>query len=275
MKSPPPSAEQLRASRRQALRALRTLVLLTILLIVAVGAWHERSRSRSWQQPLYAALYPLAADDSPVTRAYVASLDTAAFTDIDRFMANQAHRYGCGLEAPMKTRLKPSLSRPPPARDQGAGMLGTLWWSLKLRAYAWRQTRNGNEPEDIRVFVLYHDPTGTRTLPHSSGLEKGLIGVVHGFARNDMDGSNNVVIAHEILHTLGATDKYDPATDGPRFPDGYGDPGQVPLYPQRKAELMGGRRMIDAHHWEQPESLADVVIGPQSAGEIGWSTHAP
>ena len=27
-----------------------------------------------------------------------------------------------------------------------------------------------------------------------------------------MDGANDVVIAHELLHTLGATDKYDPAT---------------------------------------------------------------
>lgn len=275
MKVAPASAERLRASRRQALRALRTFALLAILLIVAVGAWHERSRSRQWQQPLYVALYPLAADDSPVTRRYVASLNPATFTDIDRFMAGQSHRYGRGIEVPLKTRLKPPLSQRPPARDPGAGIPGTLWWSLKLRAYAWRQTRAGKEPEDIRVFVLYHDPADTPSVPHSSGLEKGLIGVVHAFARSDMDGSNNVVIAHEILHTLGATDKYDPATDGPRFPDGYGDPGQSPLYPQRTAELMGGRRMIDANHWEQPDNLADVVIGPQTARQIGWSAHAP
>ena len=29
----------------------------------------------------------------------------------------------------------------------------------------------------------------------------------------------------------------------PRFPDGYGDPHQVPLYPQRFAEIMAGRKM--------------------------------
>ena len=35
-----------------------------------------------------------------------------------------------------------------------------------------------------------------------------------------MTGPNNVVIAHELLHTVGATDKYDPVTDAPRIPDG-------------------------------------------------------
>ena len=47
-----------------------------------------------------------------------------------------------------------------------------------------------------------------------------------------MDGGNDMVIAHELLHTLGATDKYDPVNNAPRFPDGYGDPQQMPLYPQ-------------------------------------------
>ena len=104
-----------------------------------------------------------------------------------------------------------------------------------------------------------------RSVPHSLGLEKGLIGVVYAFAVPVMDGGNDMVIAHELLHTLGATDKYDPANDAPRFPDGYGDPRQVPLYPQRFAELMAGRRMISATSWEQPASLDEVLIGPATA----------
>ncbi len=82
------------------------------------------------------------------------------------------------------------------------------------------------------MFVLYHDPALTPTVPHSLGLTKGLIGVVYAFAAPEMNGENNVVIAHEMLHTVGATDKYNPVDDAPRFPDGYGDPGQRPLFPQ-------------------------------------------
>jgi len=79
-----------------------------------------------------------------------------------------------------------------------------------------------------------------------------------------------MVIAHELLHTLGATDKYDPVNDAPVFPDGYGDPRQSPLYPQKFAELMAGRRMLSATSWEQPSGLDEVVIGPATAIEIRW-----
>jgi hypothetical protein len=131
-----------------------------------------------------------------------------------------------------------------------------------------------NEPEDIRMFVLYHDPALTPQVPHSLGLTKGLIGVVYAFAAPDMDGENDVVIAHELLHTVGASDKYAPDTDAPRFPDGYGDPGQVPLYPQRFAEIMAGRKMLSAHRWQQAESLDEVLIGRATALEIRWHSRA-
>jgi hypothetical protein len=127
-----------------------------------------------------------------------------------------------------------------------------------------------SDPEDVRMFVLYHDPALSPVVPHSLGIEKGLIGVVNAFAVEAMDGGNDMVIAHELLHTLGATDKYDPLNDAPVFPDGYGNPRQSPLYPQKFAELMAGRRMLSATSWEQPSSLDEVVIGPATAIEIRW-----
>jgi hypothetical protein len=89
-----------------------------------------------------------------------------------------------------------------------------------------------------------------------------------------MTAENDVVIAHELLHTVGATDKYDPANDAPRFPDGLGDPGQIPLYPQRYAELMAGRRMLTSERWEQVSSLDEVVVGAATAQEIHWRQNA-
>ena len=116
-------------------------------------------------------------------------------------------------------------------------------------------------------------PALTPTVPHSLGLTKGLIGVVYAFASPVMSGANTVVIAHELLHTVGATDKYGP-DDAPRFPDGYGDPRQIPLYPQKKAELMAGRRMLSVDRWEQASSLDEVVIGAATALEIRWTQNA-
>jgi hypothetical protein len=255
-------------------RQLRILILLLALLAVALSTWQESSRSTRWREPLFVAIYPIAADDSPVTRSYVAGLDAERFKPIDRFFIREALRYHLHTVEPVRTRLRAELKERPPQRAATAGVLATAMWSLRLRYWAWRASGRVPEPEDIRLFVLFHDPAITPMVPHSLGLTKGLIGVVYAFAAADMNGSNNVVMAHEMLHTLGATDKYDPVNDAPRFPDGYGDPRQVPLYPQLLAEVMAGRRMISPDRWEQPDSLDQVVIGAATALEIRWPQHA-
>src|SRR5271170_2455776 len=253
---------------------LRILILLLVLLVVALTTWQDRYRSTRWREPLYAAIYPIAADDSPVTRGYLAGLDADRFKPIDRFFAREAERYHLYAAEPVRIRLRPELHDRPPARPADAGIMATALWSLKLRYWAWRASGHVREPEDIRLFVLFHDPALTPTVPHSLGLTKGLIGVVYAFAAPEMSGANDVVIAHELLHTVGATDKYSLVDDAPRFPDGYGNPVQVPLYPQRTAEIMAGRRMLAAHKWQQAESLDEVVIGPATALEIRWPQHA-
>jgi hypothetical protein len=120
------------------------------------------------------------------------------------------------------------------------------------------------------MFVLYHDPATTPSVPHSLGLQKGLLGVVYAFADRDMTGSNNIVIAHELLHTVGASDKYHAGDDRPLFPAGYADPQQEPLYPQERAEVMAGRRMLSEQEWDMPHGLREVVVGPETAAEIRW-----
>jgi hypothetical protein len=79
-----------------------------------------------------------------------------------------------------------------------------------------------------------------------------------------------VVLAHELLHTLKATDKYDPRTLQPIHPDGYAEPDSSPRYPQEFAELMGGRVPITATEAEIPVDLRQVLIGERTASEIGW-----
>jgi hypothetical protein len=258
------------APRPGIFRSLRILFLLLVLLVVGVTTCQERFRSTRWSVPLYVAVYPIAADGSAVTRAYVDALDAGRFQSIDRFFEHEGRRYGLGLDQPVKTRLHPQIDERPPERAAGASILSTMIWSLELRYWAFRVSRNVAEPQDVRMFVLYHDPALTPTVPHSLGLAKGHIGVVYAFAAPQVNGTNAVVIAHELLHTLGATDRYDPQTDAPLFPDGYGDPDQQPLYPQAAAEIMAGRRMLSATRWVEPESLEQVVIGRATALEIRW-----
>lgn len=141
-----------------------------------------------------------------------------------------------------------------------------------MRLYARRVSAVPGRPRShIRVFVLYHDPKVSETVPHSLGMQKGLIGVVHAFADRNMTGSNNIVIAHETMHTVGATDKYDLQTGAPIYPDGYAEPDLSPRFPQRYAEIMAGQRAISDREQEMPETLRDVIVGEKTAQEIGWT----
>ena len=167
--------------RRNGFKMLRVLILLLVLLVVALRTWQERYLSTRWHDPLYVAIYPIAADDSPVTRAYLAHLDDDSFKPIDRFFAREAQRYHLDTNEPFRTRLQPELQDRPPQRAADDGLLATALWSLRLRYWVWHTTRHAREPQDIRMFVLYHDPALTPTVPHSLGLTKGLIGVVYAF----------------------------------------------------------------------------------------------
>ena len=250
---------------------LRILLLLLVLLAAAVGTFEQRYRTTRWRVPLIVSIYPVAADDSSVTRDYVARLDDEQFKPIDRFFAREALRYHLKTDRPIETRVRARLRELPPQRAADDGVLRTMWWSLRLRYWAWRFSADGQYPEDIRVFVLYHDPKLTPTVTHSLGLSKGLIGVVYAFAADWMNGANDVVIAHELAHTVGATDKYNPKDDSSSFPHGYGNPQQVPLYPQQFAELMAGRRMLAPNQWVEAQNLDEVVIGAATALEIRWT----
>lgn len=250
-------------------RLLRIAFLLMLLLCVAFTAYVERERSVSWRSPLWVGVFPIAGDDSERTSGYVAGLSSQDFQPIADFMRREAVRRGRPAEV-LRLRLHAGPFVPPPARSASHGFAANALWSLQLRWYAWRRTKQvPGPPPTVRLFVIYHDPARTVKVPHSVGLQKGLVGVVHAFASRDSQGSNQVVIAHELLHTLGATDKYG-ADDMPLWPDGYGDPDQQPRLPQRQTEVMAGRRAISERVAEIPPGLAQVVIGDKTAREIRW-----
>jgi len=253
-------------------RNIRILLLLLVLLAVALQQWLARVHTQSWREPLWVGVYPLNADGSRTAQSYIEALTRADFVPIETFFAREAHRYGLTLDEPVHIELYPQASELPPALAPDAGPLGIAWWSLRLRWFAAHaSTVPGRVPSTIRLFVLYHDPATLERAPDSHGLEKGLVGVVHAFATGAMTGSNDIVIAHELLHTVGATDKYHLGNGEPIYPIGYGDPGQQPRYPQAQAEIMAVRRAISARESEMPRSLASEVVGSATALEIRWT----
>jgi hypothetical protein len=255
-------------------RRIRIGILLLILGLVAFDTWITRLRTTDWDYPLRVSVYPIAADGRQATRDYVQDLKHDDFVDVETFLQQEARRYGVTVTPPLRMMLRPVLSEPPPLPPADRGLFPVAWWSLKLRWWA-RGVENAQARprHPIRLFVLYYDPQTQSRVAHSLGLQKGLIGIVHAFASRPMAPTNNVVIAHELLHTLGATDKYDPATGLPRHPEGYAEPEQRPLHPQTAAELMGGRIPVSPMRADIPENLREAIVGPHSAREIGWSSR--
>jgi hypothetical protein len=252
-------------------KLIRISLLLIVLMGVLVATYLDRRRTAAWNQTLALGIFPVRADSSEATRRYVAGLKPEDFASIGSFFASEAGRYGIKLQEPVRVLLYREPPEPPPARPDPGSLLANAWWSLKLRRYAAGSAAfNGGSPAHLRVFVLYHDPARSPEVPHSLGLQKGLVGVVHAFASGEMTATNAVIIAHETMHTLGATDKYDPATNLPRFPDGYAEPERVPREPQEFTEIMAGRRPLTATTAEIPESLANVLVGEATAREIHW-----
>jgi len=247
------------------------VVLLFVLFVVAVGSWQQRRMATDWQEPLWVAIHPVAADGSPSAVARVASLEEQRFAPLEAFFRREAERHGVLTELPVTIHLAPPLAESPPLPPRDGGIFSIAAWSLQLRWWAWRiGQRDGSPPADIRLFVRYFDPETQPRLPHSVGLEQGRIGIVNAFSGDDQAGSNLVVIAHELLHTLGASDKYDPATNLPKYPEGYAEPELRPRHPQSRAELMGGRIPLGRNRAVIPGGLDDVLVGPVTATEIRW-----
>ena len=255
-------------------RRFRIAILLYILILVGGGAWLTSRDSTDWEEPLWVLVYPINADHSKASDSYIRNLEPDHFAAIEGFFSQQGRAYGLKLEQPVTIRVATPLFTFPPSPPRARNTLSVMWWSLKLRYWVWKVEKQQSEPHaDIKVFALYHDPKLVNSLPHSLGLQKGLIGVVHAFAAPHMSESNNVVIAHEIMHTVGASDKYDSKSGQPIYPDGYAQPNLKPRYPQLKAEITGGRIPLGEKDAQIPRSLKQVVVGQQTAIELDWLTY--
>lgn len=251
-------------------RALRIGLLLFVLLMVAQGAWIARARTTDWKEPLRVVVYPINGDRSSVADAYIQSLPRDGFEPLERFMREQASLHGLALRSPVEVYVAPRVDSIPPEPPRQGNRIEIMLWSLQLRFWGWRHDAYSGPKAHVRMFVKYFAPLPNMRLQHSVGLQQGLIGVVNAFASADMEGGNQVVIAHELLHTFGAVDKYDPATNQPLFPDGYAEPQANPVLPQSRAEIMAGRIPLSETRAETPSSLDDAVIGARTAREISW-----
>lgn len=250
-------------------KKIRIFVLLIVFATVVQQTFLDKA-DLSWKDNFYVAVYPVNADGSAEVASYIKTLTRDDFEPMAEYFAEESTRYNLGLRRPVEVQLGDVVNETPPAPPIAGSVFSTMLWSLKFRWFAWNNSPDVPVKPDIRLYLLYHDPATTPALSHSTALNKGRIGRVNLFGNTSYAKQNLVIAAHELLHTLTASDKYDLATTLPAYPDGFAEPEKSPLYPQDFAELMGGRVPMSETKAEIPKSLSQTLIGEKTAREIGW-----
>jgi hypothetical protein len=256
-------------------KGTRVVFLLTLLAVVALWGW-GRTRTRrartEWRQPVVVGVL-VSGDVGP---AEVEALRTSLEAIGDRLTAER-DRWLPGHDLPVFTLDVRGPFHPehlPPAEAPSGGWIDRLLhaWELHRAEREIFAQAPAFDPAlvDLRVHVLaVHRGGGAASTAEGIGEAGGEVGVV----RATFDGTDAFLAAtatiHEALHCLGATDKYDAAGHAVA-PDGLAEPGLVPLYPQRFAELMVGEVPTGPSAGRLPSGPGELAIGPATAAEIGW-----
>jgi len=263
-------------------RRARIGALLVVLFVVAtwaVGVTRGRRARRAWDRPIPVVVVLVAREPPP--EAAVTRLQGGIEELSRRLEAEFARHRGSATRQPFAF----SLAGPVvwdgafPLEPASAGPFDRLSHAFRLwRALGGIDAAAGVAPElyDARVYVLLEPPPagGPRTFAEGSGAAGGEVGLVRAWADPADATLALTAAAHELLHCLGASDKYDAAGHALE-PEGLADPGLSPRYPQRHAEWMVGEVPLGPGQGRLPASLAEVRIGPATAREIGWLPPSP
>jgi hypothetical protein len=261
------------ASRGWFFRVRVSLLLIVLLgvMLYAGNDWLRRRARRAWTAPLRVAL--VLVEREPVPAELIAKLTSRAL-DLERRLQQERLRHTGRDEPPFSIVVKGPVSAssdaPRVAEQDFAGLAKhslRLWqWTRDLDARGQVEWRG----YDARIYlVLKPARGGAPAFVEGESEDGGRVGVASADIDASMIDFSLFVAAHELFHTLGATDKYDAAGHA-RFPDGFAAPGQEPLYPQPGAELMARNLPFGEGAERPPETLDELWIGELTAGEIAW-----
>lgn len=245
------------------------LIALFGVVLWAGNDWWRRQERRSWSRPLRVAL--VLVEREAVAPETLNALGSRAF-ELERRLKQEFERHGGGI-LPFSLVVKGPVTAqadPPRVSEQD------LWGLLRHSYHLWQWTRDLDERGgvewrgyDARIYLVLRPSHGDLNLVEGESEDGGRVGVAQADIDDGMLDLALFVAAHELLHTLGATDKYD-ATGRALFPAGFADPGRTPLYPQPGAELMARNLPLSPTSERPPEKLEELWIGAETAREIGW-----
>lgn len=189
-------------------KSLRIFILLILLGTVIQQTFLDKA-DLDWKDNFYVAVYPINADADNAEAAkevntYITNLTREDFEPVASYFAEEAARYSIGMRRPVEVLLGDAVHDIPPLPPKNSSLLDTMIWSLKFRLFAWQNSPKVSVKPDIKLYLLYHNPSTHIVLTHSTALNKGRIGRVNLFGDAKYAKQNLVILTHELLHTLTA-----------------------------------------------------------------------
>jgi len=256
-------------------RRARLVILLGLLFATIVWAAETENRRHArtrWERPIRVGIVLLAGEGAKVNadqwRRGLDALSSRLDAEMRRWRGAGEPPFQFEIVGPFRWDGAFPLS-PPSDRfaDRAFHMLG-LWRVLRnIDGVAGVDQSNW----DVRLYVLgARVPGWDGSFAEGAGIQNGEVALVRGSAGGDISLPLQV-IGHELLHTVGASDKYD---DGGHAlePEGLVEPERTPRYPQAHAEWMAGEVPVSPGAGKPPSSLDDLGVGPVTAREIGWAS---
>jgi hypothetical protein len=260
---------------------VRVAVLLMILVVVVLYAFTDvqgRRARNDWKRTLRVGLVVVRL--GPVDDAAVASLRERVHT-LENVLAAEAERHGSpgGAHRPFDVEMfgPVDVTERPPALE-ATGLIDLARYTLAKRQYIGRiddAAKIDARGLDARIYLVAREGrAGGTNFVEGVSEDGGRTGFVEVDLDESMVDFALFVFAHELFHTLGATDKYD-ASGHVLVPAGLAEPNLVPQLPQRYAELMARSRPVAPGREVPPDRLDELRVGVATATEIGWRTAPP
>lgn len=252
------------------LRVAMLLVVFTGLALYAYLDKAERDARTNWQRSLNVAVVLLLEGevDADSTREVEIGLE-----QLEARLTTEFQRYRHGPKPFELSFFGPANVAEPPPEPKSDGALDLVTYTYRQ----WRYTRAvdsalglDRDAFDSRIYAVAR-PTSNPRAQWVEGYSQqgGRIGFVRVELNHSMVPLVLAVTAHELMHTLGATDKYD-ERGASRVPEGLAQPELEPLYPQRCAEVMARNRPLTREREVPLDSLNELCVGPYTARELRW-----
>jgi hypothetical protein len=260
------------AKNSKTARNVRVAVLLAVLVGVVGWGWKKQRAlglRREWLGPLPVAVVlvsprPVPRETLEAWRRGLAELEAWGQEEFERHRGPMhfppvEYRLGEPVVAPHPT-LPPSDV---PLAERAAA---ALEFERAARELDEKAGITGADKVVINVLLGEGQTTAVEGVAEREG-RRGV--VVAGLNETEL-GLELVATLHEVLHCVGATDKYD-AEGRAVVPGGLVDPDASPLYPQPFGEVMVGEVPETEGSGRPIRSLAEARVGPLTAREIGWT----